>query len=105
MPVSDKTRPKRTRRMAREPQAAQVQVAAEARPSPAPHITKAQIVVELLQRAEGCTLEELVSATGWQAHTTRAMLTGLRKKGHELTSHKPDGFSRIYRIVAAEVSA
>lgn len=39
-------------------------------------------VLELLQREEGASLGELIAATGWLPHTTRAALTGLRKKGH-----------------------
>ena len=39
-------------------------------------------------------------ATGWQPHSTRAFLTGLRKKGNNLIKEqRPDG-STAYRIVA-----
>jgi len=105
MPVSEKTRTprKRVRRMAREPQPPQDQ--AEGQPASAPRITKTQIVVELLQRAEGSSLNQLISATDWQPHTTRAMLTGLRKKGHQLTSWKPETGARVYRITTPERSA
>jgi DNA-binding MarR family transcriptional regulator len=43
----------------------------------------------LLQREEGATLGELIDATGWLPHTTRAALTGLRKKGHAIEKTKP----------------
>ena len=46
---------------------------------------------------DGATLDEMVTATGWLPHTTRAALTGLKKKGHQLTSEKTDGVRR-YRI-------
>ncbi len=49
---------------------------------PAPRRTKAALVLGLLRREQGATLAELVEATDWQPHTTRAALTGLRKKGH-----------------------
>ena len=52
--------------------------------------TKAAAVLTLLQRDKGATLSELVEATGWQPHTTRAMLTGLRKKGHAIERRKRD---------------
>ncbi len=39
-------------------------------------------MVALLQRGDGAALAELVSATGWLPHTTRAALTGLRKRGY-----------------------
>ena len=43
---------------------------------------KTELVLGLLRRPDGAMLNELVAATGWLPHTTRAALTGLRKKGH-----------------------
>ena len=51
----------------------------------------------MLQRKAGATLAQLAEATGWLPHTTRAALTGLRKKGHVITASKVDGIS-LYRI-------
>jgi DNA-binding MarR family transcriptional regulator len=59
-------------------------------PSQAKAPTKSATVLALLQREQGATLAELVDATGWQPHTTRAMLTGLRKKGHTIERGKRD---------------
>ena len=56
----------------------------------APRQTKAALLLELLFREQGATLAELVAATGWLPHTTRAALTGLRKKGHVLAKSKRD---------------
>ena len=39
-------------------------------------------VIELLRRAGGVTIVDLTQATGWLPHTTRAALTGLRKRGY-----------------------
>ena len=39
-------------------------------------------VVGLLQRDRGATLAEIIAATDWLPHTTRAALTGLRKRGY-----------------------
>jgi hypothetical protein len=58
-------------------------------------------MLAMLQRINGATLGDLVAATGWLPHTTRAALTGLRKKGHALTSEKLDGVRR-YRIPVAD---
>lgn len=69
------------------------------RPQP-PAPTKVAAALALLQRDEGATLDQLVAATGWLPHTTRAALTGLKKKGHALTSSKTDG-ARTYRIATA----
>jgi DNA-binding MarR family transcriptional regulator len=51
-------------------------------------------VLALLQRPDGASLSELVEATSWLPHTTRAALTGLKKKGHVLTSAKVDDVRR-----------
>ena len=73
-------------------------VAAEpASPAP-PRATKAATVVNLLQHPDGTTLAELIAATGWLPHTTRAALTGLRKKGHTIERGKR-GDETFYRIV------
>lgn len=60
--------------------------------------SKTDSVIALLSRGEGATLDDMIAATGWLPHTTRAALTGLRKKGHDITSEKVDGI-RTYRIV------
>jgi hypothetical protein len=59
--------------------------------------TKSAAVIALLQRDEGATLAELVEATGWLPHTTRAALTGLKKKGHVIEKSKRDD-QTCYRI-------
>jgi predicted Zn-ribbon and HTH transcriptional regulator len=70
-------------------------------PSRAPdRTTKAAMILALLLREQGATLAELTEATGWLPHTTRAALTGLRKKEHALEKSKRDG-TTSYRIVAA----
>ena len=59
-------------------------------PAPSP-TTKSATVIALLQRTDGATMPELIAATGWLPHTTRAALTGLRKKGHAIDKSKRDG--------------
>jgi hypothetical protein len=61
--------------------------------------SKSSAVVVLLQREQGATLAEMIAATGWLPHTTRAALTGLRKKGHTLEKSKR-GDQTCYRIAA-----
>jgi hypothetical protein len=61
--------------------------------------SKSAAVIALLQRDEGATLIEMVEATGWLPHTTRAALTGLRKKGHAIARGKR-GNVTCYSIVA-----
>lgn len=62
-----------------------------------PRMTKSGAVLALLGREEGATLADLIAATGWLPHTTRAALTGLRKKGHVLEKSKR-GEQTCYRV-------
>ena len=76
---------------AAEDEAAPVEAAAaDAPPTP----TKTATVLALMAAEAGASLAELVAATGWLPHTTRAALTGLRKKGHAITRDKVDGLTR-----------
>lgn len=59
--------------------------------------SKIDQVVALISRPNGATLDELVAATNWLPHTTRATLTGLKKKGRAIESEKVDGVRR-YRV-------
>ncbi len=63
--------------------------------------TKLDKVMALLARPEGASIDELCTATGWQAHSVRGAMAGaLKKKGHVITSEKHDGVRR-YRTGAA----
>ena len=57
-------------------------------------------LIDMLRQNDGITIAAISAALGWQAHTTRAAITGLRKTGHEVaTAKSADGGSRlIYRI-------
>ena len=44
--------------------------------------SKLALVIEHLRRTDGATIIDLTDATGWLRHTTRAALTGLRKRGY-----------------------
>jgi len=58
-------------------------------------------VIELLQRDHGATIDELIAATGWLDHTTRAALTGLRKRGYVVAIDRSDNErGSFYRIIA-----
>jgi Protein of unknown function (DUF3489) len=65
--------------------------------------TKLAQVLEFLRRDGGATLAELAAATGWLPHTTRAALTGLRKRGYEVTLDRTNNeLGSTYRIGVAE---
>ncbi|GHF72476.1 DUF3489 domain-containing protein [Seohaeicola zhoushanensis] len=51
----------------------------------------------MLARKEGATLEQLCLEFGWQAHSARAAISGLRKAGHQV--HREKGASgSVYRL-------
>jgi hypothetical protein len=62
--------------------------------------TKQAMLIALLQRPEGATIEAIIAATGWQAHTARGAISGALKKklGLVVTSVKEDERGRVYRI-------
>ena len=64
--------------------------------------TKLAQAVEMLGATEGATIAELSEALDWLPHTTRAALTGLRKRGYALTLDRSDaGRGSAYRIGGA----
>ena len=44
--------------------------------------TKIETILKLLHRPNGASIAQLQKTVGWQPHSLRAALTGLRKKGH-----------------------
>jgi hypothetical protein len=66
--------------------------------------TKQALVIAMLCAKGGATLDTLVGATGWLPHTTRAALTGLRKRGFAIERMREEGSESIYRIVSAPES-
>jgi hypothetical protein len=66
--------------------------------------TKRSLLIEMLRAKKGATLNALVEATGWLPHTTRAALTGLRKRGFAIERTREEGSDSIYRIASAAVA-
>jgi Protein of unknown function (DUF3489) len=63
--------------------------------------SKLALVIGMLQRAEGATIDDLTGATGWLSHTTRAAITGLRKRGYSVTRDRSEAGVSAYRIQGA----
>jgi len=61
--------------------------------------SKQDEVIAMLRRPEGATVDEVVSATGWQRHTVRGVFSGTLKKklGLTIASAKEER-GRVYRI-------
>ncbi|MCZ6610118.1 MAG: DUF3489 domain-containing protein [Alphaproteobacteria bacterium] len=61
---------------------------------------KAGTILGLLSRPKGSKITELQKATGWQAHSIRAALTGLRKRGITISRSQDEG-ATVYRADGA----
>jgi hypothetical protein len=98
-----------------EPTAAETEPDAAATRTPRAG-TKQAMMIEMLKRPEGATVEQIAEATGWQKHTIRGAISGALKKKLGLTVETtrtresgPDktgakGSSTVYRITGSSVS-
>jgi hypothetical protein len=66
--------------------------------------SKTVLLRKLLQRGKGATLGEMEEATSWQAHSVRAFLSGLRKKGDHLSMDKRKSGETAYRLPTKKAS-
>ena len=62
--------------------------------------SKQATVIQMLQRPDGTTVQQVMAATGWQSHTVRGTFAGALKKklGLSIVSEKVTGGERTYRI-------
>lgn len=80
---------------ARKPEAASDEEGSRTRAN-----SKQAQLIDMLKRREGASIEEIVVAFDWQAHTVRGAIAGALKKklGLNVTSEKIEGRGRVYRI-------
>ena len=74
------------------------------RKSPTPRAgTKQAMLITLLRAPDGATMDEIVAATGWLAHTARGAMSGAlgKKLGLVVTSEKDAARGRVYRLPVA----
>ena len=79
--------------------------------------TKQALMIEMLKRPEGATVEQIAAATGWQHHTIRGAISGALKKKLGLTVEATrtrevgpnktgaKGSSTVYRITGSDPAA
>ncbi len=92
---------KRHGRTARKPAAAKSK-SKQSLPSVRPG-TKQALLIDLLKRKNGATIDDAVAAMGWQAHSVRGAISGALKKklGLAVTSEKVPARGRVYRIAGS----
>jgi hypothetical protein len=68
---------------------------------PAPG-TKLATILDLLRQDRGATLDEIIAATNWQAHSIRGAISGSIKKklGLPVETVLVDGRGRVYRLAS-----
>ena len=107
---------KPAKRKAKAPAVKQTETAPGGDPSakPTPRAgTKQALMIHLLKRPEGATVEQIAAATGWQHHTIRGAISGALKKKLGLTVEATrtrevgpnkagaKGSSTVYRITGS----
>jgi hypothetical protein len=65
---------------------------------------KRDAVLALLRACEGATMAQIARVTGWQAHSIRAFLSGLRKAGQIVMRSQRDGIT-VYRVADRDAAA
>ena len=66
-----------------------------------PRLSKKAQLIRMLSTKSGTDVATVSKQLGWQPHTTRAAITGLKKEGYEISSERPgNGGGRRYRIMA-----
>jgi len=60
--------------------------------------SKLASMIALLRRSEGATIDVLTIATGWLPHTTRAAITGVRKRGYSVVLDRSAEGASVYRL-------
>ena|SRR2546429_490738 len=61
--------------------------------------SKGAKILEMIGRAKGATLAEIMKALGWQAHSVRGFIsTAGKKHGIKIESTKNEAGDRVYRV-------
>jgi Protein of unknown function (DUF3489) len=103
-----KAKPAKTAKPAKAPKPAKAAPADKPTPRAG---TKQALMIEMLKRPEGATVEQIAAATGWQHHTIRGAIAGALKKKLKLNVEAirtrevgpnkagAKGSTTVYRIV------
>jgi hypothetical protein len=99
MPRHRKTATAKPRRKARKVSAAKPKGRA------APSQSKQDVVIQMLRRRPGVTIEEIIAETGWQPHSVRGFFSGLVKKKLKLPLTSEVGKDGVRRYHIAPLAS
>ncbi len=93
----------KTTTIARPRKSGKAKAGLKGRPTSKPSkLTKKARLIRLLSKNTGADITSITKKFGWLPHTTRAVLSGLRKAGYEISSMKPGAGKPIkYHITSA----
>ena len=72
---------------------------------PAASQSKQDLVIQMLRRRSGVTIEEIIAETGWQSHSVRGFFSGLVKKKLKLPLTSEVGKDGVRRYHIAPLAS
>jgi ribosome assembly protein YihI (activator of Der GTPase) len=62
--------------------------------------SKTSIILDLIKRAKGATMAQIMEATGWQTHSVRGFISGTlgKKMGLKVESTKNEKGEHVYKL-------
>lgn len=71
-----------------------------------PVVPKKRQLLHLISQPGGIRIGQLVKVLGWQAHTVRATISGLRKRGHVILASKASVTGElVYKLMSGSAAA
>ena len=93
----------------RQPQSRAARLGRLLPPSPrgraAPSQSKQDLVIQMLRRQSGVTIEDIIAKTGWQPHSVRGFFSGLVKKKLKLPLASEVGKDGVRRYHIAPLAS
>jgi hypothetical protein len=62
--------------------------------------SKRQLLIDMLSKPDGATIDQMVAALDWLPHTTRAELTRLRQRGFSINRSPRNDKASLYSLAA-----
>ena len=97
--------PRQRKTAAAKPRKARKASAAKSKKRAAASQSKQKVVIQMLRRQSGVTIEEIIAKTGWQPHSVRGFFSGLVKKKLKLPLTSEVGKDGVRRYHIAPLAS